>query len=105
MHHEHGHYHGDVYHPHEHHDDDHEHSHDSKRTALLLILGSSPMVEGVPAFFAAGKYGITLIIPMAILFALSTIGTYVILCVYSQAGLKHVEFALIGFVFLVWPVV
>lgn len=28
----------------------------SKRTALLLILGSSPMVEGIPVFFAAGKH-------------------------------------------------
>jgi hypothetical protein len=118
MHHEHGHYHGDVFHPHHHHENDEAHSHGSKRTALLLILGSSPMVEGIPAFFAAGKYGLGLIIPMAILFAASTIGTYVILCVYSHASLKHVEFpafekygevlsgafiALIGLVFLFWP--
>jgi nickel/cobalt exporter len=49
---------------HEHHHGDHDHSHGhghgsakkvSSRTALLLILGSSPMVEGIPAFFAAGK--------------------------------------------------
>jgi hypothetical protein len=35
-----------------------QHSHTHKttaRTALLLILGSSPMVEGIPAFFVAGK--------------------------------------------------
>jgi hypothetical protein len=35
-----------------------QHAHNHKttaRTALLLILGSSPMVEGIPAFFAAGK--------------------------------------------------
>ena len=120
MHHEHGHYHGEVYHPHEHHDDDHAHSHESKRTALLLILGSSPMIEGIPAFFAAAKYGASLIIPMAILFAASTIATYVILCVYSQTGLKHVEFpafekygevlsgafiAVLGAVFLIWPLI
>jgi len=34
----------------------HEHGHKrSSRTALLLILGSSPMVEGIPAFFAAWR--------------------------------------------------
>ena len=34
----------------------HRHQHKtSSRTALMLILGSSPMVEGIPAFFAAGK--------------------------------------------------
>jgi hypothetical protein len=38
-----------------------QHAHNHKtaaRRALLLILGSSPMVEGIPAFFAAGKYGV-----------------------------------------------
>src|SRR6185369_8570826 len=40
----------------------HLHSHGtSGRTALLLVLGSSPMVEGIPAFFAAAKYGSVLI--------------------------------------------
>jgi ABC-type nickel/cobalt efflux system permease component RcnA len=116
-HHEHGHYHGDVYHPHEHHHDDHLHSHDSKRTALLLILGSSPMIEGIPSFFAASKYGIGLLIPMAILFAASTIATYVVMCVYSHQAIKHVKFAafekygevlsgafiaVLGLVFLIW---
>lgn len=34
----------------------HEHRHKTPaRTALLLILGSSPMVEGIPAFFAAAN--------------------------------------------------
>lgn len=46
-----------------HHGHDHDRSHEiarktSSRTALLLILGSSPMVEGIPAFFAAAKYGL-----------------------------------------------
>jgi len=119
MHHEHGHYHGDVYHPHDHHEGDHSRAHDSKRTAMLLILGSSPMVEGIPAFFAASKYGIGLLIPMAILFAASTMATYVVLCVYSHQILKHVEFAafekygevlsgaiiaILGLFFLVWTV-
>jgi len=77
------------------------------------------MVEGIPAFFAAGKYGPTVIIIMATVFALSTIVTYVALCVYSAAGLQRVQLgplerygevlsgafiALVGFVFLVWPV-
>lgn len=119
MHAEHGHYHGEVYHPHDHESNDGLHTHDSKRTALLLILGSSPMIEGIPAFFAASKYGTPLIILMAILFAASTIATYMILCVYSSAGLERLKLgafekygevlsgsfiALIGFVFLFWPV-
>jgi len=105
----------------------HDHGHDhppvksgkNNRTALLLILGSSPMIEGIPAFFAAGKYGLGLIIPMAVLFGISTIATYVLLSVYSAEGLEHVRFAafekygevlsggfiaLIGAVFLIFPV-
>ncbi len=98
----------------------HEHRHKtSSRTALLLILGSSPMVEGIPAFFAAGKYGPGLIALMAVAFGLSTIATYVALCVYSTAGLQRVKFgsferygevisgafiALVGCVFLIFPV-
>jgi hypothetical protein len=98
----------------------HEHRHKmTARTGLLLILGSSPMVEGIPAFFAAGKYGIGLIIVMSIVFALSTIATYVLLCVYSTAGLQRVRLgaferygevlsgafiALVGVAFWIWPV-
>lgn len=98
----------------------HEHRHKTTaRTALLLILGSSPMVEGIPAFFAAGKYGIGLIAAMAVVFALSTMATYVLLCVYSTAGLQRVRLgaferygevlsgafiALVGAAFWVWPV-
>ncbi len=112
-HHEHGHSH--------HHDGEEAHTHKtSKRTALLLILGSSPMVEGIPAFFAASKYGAGLIILMSILFAVSTIATYVLLCVYSTAGLSKVKvpafekygevlsgafIATIGVIFLIWPVI
>lgn len=112
---EHGHRHDhDVAHP--------DHRHDQKQspqTALLLILGSSPMVEGIPAFFAAGKYGVGLIALMSIAFGLSTIATYVVLCVYSTAGLQRVKLgsferygevisgafiALVGLVFLIFPV-
>jgi len=98
----------------------HEHRHKtSARTALLLILGSSPMVEGIPAFFAASQYGIGLIIVMSLVFAVSTIATYMVLCVYSTAGLQRVSLgplerygevlsgafiALVGVAFWVWPV-
>ncbi len=95
----------------------HEHAHEtSSRTALLLILGSSPMIEGIPAFFAAGRYGFGLLSIMAIVFACSTIITYVVLCTVSASGLQRMnlgrfeEFgeiisgafiALLGMVFLV----
>lgn len=77
------------------------------------------MVEGIPAFFAAGKYGPGLIALMSVAFGLSTIVTYVTLCVYSTAGLQRLQFgsfekygevisgtfiALVGCVFLVFPV-
>src|SRR5260370_42692419 len=77
------------------------------------------MVEGIPAFFAAGKYGVGLIAVMAVVFAISTIATYVLLCVYSTAGLQRVRLgaferygevlsgafiALVGLGFWVWPV-
>ena len=97
----------------------HDHGHKrSARTALLFILGSSPMVEGLPAFFAAGKYGAGLIAVMAVVFAASTIATYVVLSVYSAAGLQRLRLgkleeygevlsgafiALVGVVFLIWP--
>jgi hypothetical protein len=109
---------------HDHGDDGHTHgAHDhrqktSSRTALLLILGSSPMVEGIPAFFAAGKYGVGLIVIMSLVFGAATIATYVVLCVFSTAGLQRVSLgplerygevlsgafiALVGVVFWVWP--
>ena len=98
----------------------HVHRHKTTaRTALLLILGSSPMVEGIPAFFAASQFGIGLIIAMSVVFAISTIATYILLCVYSTAGLQRVRFgaferygevlsgafiALVGVAFWIWPV-
>jgi nickel/cobalt transporter (NicO) family protein len=99
----------------------HRHNHKTTaRTALLLILGSSPMVEGIPAFFAAGKYGGGVISAMVVVFALSTIATYVVLCVSSTAGLQRIHLgaferygevlsgafvALVGVAFYVWPVI
>ncbi len=115
--------HGHGHHTHTHEDgsihEDHDHGSKKTRTALLLILGSSPMIEGIPAFFAAGKYGIGVISVMAVVFAISTIATYVLLCVYSTASLEQVKFgafekygevfsgvfiAVIGLLFLVFPV-
>jgi len=98
----------------------HNHAHKATgRGALLVILGSSPMIEGIPAFFAAAKLDVGLIILMSVLFALSTIATYVALCVYSAAGLERVNLGplerygeilsgafviLLGVVFWVWPI-
>ena len=77
------------------------------------------MVEGIPAFFAAARYGIARIVLMALVFAFSTIATYVLLCVISTAGLQRVRLgaverygevlsvaciALIGIAFWMWPV-
>ena len=77
------------------------------------------MVEGIPAFFAAGKYGPGLIAAMAVAFGISTIATYVTLCVYSATGLQRVKLgsfekygeiisgafiALVGLMFLFVPV-
>ena len=77
--------------PHSHGETD-AHGHQSSgRTGLLLILGSSPMVEGLPAFFAAARYGFALIVLMGLVFAASTIATYVLLCVSSAAGLGRVR--------------
>lgn len=105
-------------HDHAHTADEHRHK-KSGRTALLLILGSSPMVEGIPAFFAAAKYGAGIIAIMAVVFAISTIATYALLCVYSVEHLRQVRLgaferygevmsgvfiALVGLAFWLWPV-
>ena len=97
----------------------HDHRHKtSGRTALLLILGSSPMIEGIPAFFAAAKFGAALIAVMAVVFAASTIATYLVLCVISSAGLQRLRLgrferygevasggfiACVGVAFWIWP--
>jgi ABC-type nickel/cobalt efflux system permease component RcnA len=78
------------------HEHGHSHVHGAQnrakgRTALTLILGSSPMLESIPAFFAAGKFGIGVILLMAAALALSTIGTYVLLCVYSTSGMRRIK--------------
>jgi hypothetical protein len=70
----------------------HDHRHKTTgRMALLLVLGSSPMVEGIPAFFAASRYGAALVVTMSLAFAASTIATYVVLSVYSASSLQRVN--------------
>lgn len=70
----------------------HDHGHAlSGRTALLFILGSSPMIEGLPAFFAASTYGASLLGVMAIVFAASTIATYVGLSTLAHGGLERLQ--------------
>ncbi len=91
----------------------------NSRMTLLLILGSSPMVEGIPAFFAAARFGPALLAVMAVAFAVSTMTTYVVLCVYAGDALQRLRLgtferygevlsgavvALVGAIFLVWPV-
>lgn len=70
---------------------EHDHSPASRRTALLLILGSSPMVEGIPLFFAAAKYGAVQLGIMSAVFALATIGTYIALVLLSATGLERIS--------------
>jgi hypothetical protein len=104
----------------EHRFDEATHGHQPQRnmrTPLLFILGSSPMVEGIPAFLAAARFGAGLLAVMAACFAVSTIVTYVALCVFSHVALENLSFgplerygevlsgaviAIIGVVFLIW---
>ena len=77
------------------------------------------MIEGIPAFFAASKYGAGLLMLMSLVFGAATIVTYVVLCVYSVAGLQRVSLgplerygevlsggfiALVGLIFWIWPI-
>jgi ABC-type nickel/cobalt efflux system permease component RcnA len=79
-------------HPEEAGDAIHTHAHAvSGRTALLLILGSSPMIEGIPAFLAASRYGFGLLGIMALVFAAATMVTYVATCVAGIAGLQRMS--------------
>ncbi|HEY1728799.1 MAG TPA: hypothetical protein VGG22_10525 [Candidatus Baltobacteraceae bacterium] len=104
--HAHAHRHPDgTEHVHRHHHDDltwhatngggivlHEHAHSvTGRAALLLILGSSPMIEGLPAFFAASSQGAPLLGAMAVVFSISTIGTYVVLSTAALGGFERLS--------------
>jgi putative Mn2+ efflux pump MntP len=61
------------------------------RTSVILVLGSSPSVEALPTFFAAAKYGVYWELVLAAVFAATTIGTYVVTCVLSAAGLEKLR--------------
>jgi putative Mn2+ efflux pump MntP len=61
------------------------------RTSIMFVLGSSPSVEALPTFFAAAKFGVWAEIALAIVFAATTIGTYVVTCVLSAAGLEKLR--------------
>ena len=91
-------------HWHEHHEEDwheavggvvtiHTHEHAvAGRTALLLILGSSPMVEGIPAFLGASTKGPALLAIMAVVFAVATIATYAAMCIVGLRSLQRASF-------------
>ena len=71
----------------------HWHAHaESGRTALLLVLGSSPMIEGLPAFFAASNYGPGVLVLMSTVFAASTLVTYVVASTAALAGAERISF-------------
>jgi len=87
------------------------------RTALMLVLGSSPSIETVPTFLAAAPLGIAALVALSLAFSITTIGTYVVTCVLSVAGLEQFRYApierygevisgvlvsIIGVVFLIW---
>jgi len=87
------------------------------RTALMLVLGSSPSIETVPTFLAAAPLGIAALVALSLVFSITTIGTYVVTCVLSVAGLEQFRYApierygevisgvlvsIIGVVFLIW---
>ena len=63
----------------------------SQRTTLLLILGSSPMLEGLPAFLAASSFGAVVLAAMALTFAAATIVTYVVVTAAAMRGLERVS--------------
>lgn len=70
----------------------HDHSHSqSSRTALLLILGSSPSIEALPIFFSSASYGPWFLIVVGAVFAAATMGTYAGLTALSLAGLQLVR--------------
>ncbi|MBV8281268.1 MAG: hypothetical protein JO347_04290 [Candidatus Eremiobacteraeota bacterium] len=61
------------------------------RTSIMLIVGSSPSVEALPTFFAAAPHGAFAELALAIVFAATTIGTYVATTLLSAAGLERLR--------------
>lgn len=75
------------------------------------------MIEGIPAFFSASRFGLGLLIVMAIVFAACTIGTYIAVTLASLRAIRDIDLgpierygevmsgtfiALLGVVFLVF---
>ena len=50
------------------------------------------MVEGIPAFLNASTKGASLLATMSIVFAVSTIATYVVMCTLGVRGLRQTSF-------------
>jgi hypothetical protein len=74
----------------------HDHSHEiAPRRALLLILGSSPMIESDdrrdPGLFRGESLRAWLDRLMAVVFTIATTATYVALCVTSSAAAEKVH--------------
>jgi hypothetical protein len=70
----------------------HAHGHAAAgRTALLLILGSSPMIEGLPAFFAASTAGAGVLLAMALVFGAATVTTYVAVSLAALSGIERLS--------------
>jgi ABC-type nickel/cobalt efflux system permease component RcnA len=76
------------------------------------------MIEGIPAFFAASRYGVGQLLLMALVFGACTIATYVVLCDVATRGVKNVNFgrferygevlsgaliAMLGLIFIFFP--
>ncbi|MBV8171317.1 MAG: hypothetical protein JO219_05225 [Candidatus Eremiobacteraeota bacterium] len=61
------------------------------RTSIMLIVGSSPSVEALPTFFAAAPHGVYAELLLALVFAATTIGTYVVTTLVSTAGLERLR--------------
>ena len=76
------------------------------------------MIEGIPAFFAAARFGAGLLVIMGFVFTACTITTYVVVSVASARGMQKVSLgsverygevlsgtfiAILGVVFLVFP--
>lgn len=76
------------------------------------------MIEGIPAFFSASRFGLGLLVTMSVVFAACTIGTYVTVTLASLRAIQNLDLgpierygevlsgafiALLGAIFLLLP--
>lgn len=61
------------------------------KVTLLLLLGSSPMLEGIPFFLAGAKFGAGMLLMMSFVFAACSVVTYVALCMISTNGILRLR--------------